>query len=188
MIMKHLMAACVFVLLFVQCAPQLRVYSDHDPDYQIGNFSTFNWGGKESIEVDRNLLYYSQLNDKRIKAAVSHELSDRGYQLSKNDPNMLLHYHIIVSDQSVITPDPYGYFYGPYWLHIHANVCTYEEGTLIIDIMDPKTNNLIWRGWATAALDEVDPENTQEMIGRAVSRIFQKFPDSVGPPQEIKKI
>lgn len=161
------------------CSPHLRVYSDQDPDYQVKNFRTFNWGELIDIEKNKNPLHYNELNDKRIKAAVLKELSGRGYIHSELNPDLIIHYHIIVDEQSVVTTEPFGYIYGPYWTRTRTNVYSYREGTLIIDLMDPKTNSLVWRGWATAALDTITPENTEEIIKRAVAKIFRKFPQSV---------
>ncbi len=42
-------------------------------------------------------------------------------------------------------------------------------------IMDPKTNNLVWRGWAVGFLDEERPDQTGKQIKRAIQNIFAKF-------------
>ena len=166
------------ILALASCSPEIRVYSDQDPDYQVRNFKTFDWGQKANIEQDRNPLHYNELNDKRIKSAIERELSSRGYTITDSDPDLIIHYHIVIDDQSVIATEPYGYFYGPYWLRTQTNIYSYSEGTLIIDLMDPKTNNLVWRGWATAAIDTITQDQTEEMINRAVAKIFKRFPAS----------
>ncbi|MFZ6014339.1 MAG: DUF4136 domain-containing protein [Bacteroidota bacterium] len=167
------------LLLVAGCSPQIRVYSDHDPEYQVKDFKTFDWGQKIDVEKNQNPLLYNELNDKRIKAAVSEQLTSRGYTRSELNPDLVIHYHIIVDDQSIVTTEPYGYFYGPYWTRMRTNVYSYREGTLIIDVMDPKTNNLLWRGWATADLTTITPDQTEEIINRAVAKIFRQFPVSV---------
>ncbi|HEU5146937.1 MAG TPA: DUF4136 domain-containing protein [Chryseosolibacter sp.] len=164
--------------LAAACSPQIQVYSDQDPEYAIGNFKTFDWGQKIDIEANRNPLHYNELNDKRIKSAVAEELSSRGYVLSEATPDLIIHYHIVIDDQSIVTTEPYGYFYGPYWMRMQTHVLPYREGTLIIDLMDPITNNLVWRGWATVDLGMITPEQTKEIISRVVAKIFRRFPAS----------
>ena len=55
----------------------------------------------------------------------------------------------------------------------------YEEGTLILDIVDPKNKQLIWRG---SAQDEVhfksSPEKDQTQLNEAVRMMLQTFPPS----------
>lgn len=175
--MKFLMFITA-ALLTAACSPEIQVYSDHDPDYAVGSFKTFDWGQKTDIEENQNPLHYNELNDKRIKSAVLKELTTRGYVRSEVSPDLIIHYHIVIDDQSVVTTEPYGYFYGPYWMRMQTHVYPYREGTLIIDLMDPKTNNLVWRGWATVGLDMITPEKTEEIVSRIVAKIFRKFPAS----------
>lgn len=172
-------------LLTVACSPEIQVYSDHDPDYDVKNFKTFDWGQKTNVEANRNPLHYNELNDKRIKSAVLEELTSRGYALSEANPDITIHYHIVIDDQSVVTTEPYGYFYGPYWIRMQTHVYPYREGTLIIDLMDSETNNLVWRGWATVGLDMITPEQTEDIISRVVAKIFRRFPASSSNPEPL---
>lgn len=182
--MKYIISI-LSILALAACSPEIRVYSDHDPDYNVRNFSTVDWGQQSGIEANRNPLHYNELNDKRIKSAILKELSSRGYSRTEEDPDLVIHYHIIIDDQSVVTTEPYGYFYGPYWMRMQTHVYSYREGTLIIDLMDPKTNNLVWRGWATAAIDMITQEQTEEMINRAVAKIFRRFPSSIKSQEPV---
>jgi len=162
------------------CGPQLQVYSDYDPSYDLKNYTTFNWGPKINIEAGNNPLYYNELNDKRIKGAALQQLTARGYRFEEGSSDLVVHYHIIIDDQTIIVTDPPGYEYGPYWLRMQTNIRQYQEGTLIIDIMDSHTNNLIWRGWATSAIDmHYSPDHTEVLIKKAVDKIFKKFPKGV---------
>jgi hypothetical protein len=176
-------------LVLTGCSPQIRTYTDLDPDYDLWNYRTFDWGQKVNIEKDRNPLHYNELNDKRIKEAVTQELAERGYVFSEDHPDLVLHYHIIVDDQSIVTTEPYGYRYGPYWMRMETNIYSYREGTLILDLMDAGTNNLIWRGWAVSAIDrEYTPEQVDKLIKKAVARIFKNFPARSGKASISKEV
>jgi hypothetical protein len=70
----------------------------------------------------------------------------------------------------------YGYNYSQYWIRNQMDVYQYREGTLIIDLMDANNNNLIWRGWGTAILDNGDIDLTEEKINHAVYKILKEFP------------
>jgi hypothetical protein len=49
----------------------------------------------------------------------------------------------------------------------------YEVGTLIIDFVDAKKKELIWRGIATGV---VNPNITAEDIDRIVAKIMENYP------------
>jgi len=60
---------------------------------------------------------------------------------------------------------------------MNSNIYSYKEGTLIIDLMDNKTKNLMWRGWAVRDIKEsYSPKEVEELIEEVVSKIFRKFP------------
>lgn len=177
------------MILFGACSPQISVYTDHDPDYNIKSLRTFEWAQKTNIEATKNPLHYNELNDKRIKTSVENQLTRRGYSYSEEKPDFIIHYHIIVDDQSIVTTEPYGYFYGPYWMRMRTNVYSYQEGTLIMDMMDPESNNLIWRGWAVAGLNGLySASQTEELINRAIEQIFRNFPNSDAEHSVISEI
>ncbi len=175
-----------FLLFLTQCSPEISVYSDYDPDYNVRQYQTFGWLDKANVETGQNPIYYNQLNDKRIKSSVNEELTARGYRLTETDPQLLIHYHIIVEDRTVIATDPYGSYYGPYWMRMQTNIYPYREGTLIIDLMDAKTSNLVWRGWAVSAIQSTyTAEQADRVIKAAVAKIFRKFQKSAIVPQRV---
>ena len=120
--MKYILLTIIAIAV-ARCTPQVQVYSDHDPDYQVADFRTFDWDQKENIEANQNPLYYNELNDKRIKAAVCNELTNRGYARSEQNPDIIIHYHIIVNDQSIVTTKPYGYVRSVLDANANRRVC-----------------------------------------------------------------
>lgn len=167
----------ILILLITGCSQQIVVHTDYDPDYDLLNYKTFDWGQKVNIEEGQNPLHYNELNDKRIKAAVLQQLTKRGYNLAPENSDLILHYHIIVKDQTAVITEPYGYTYGAYWVHTNTNLYRYKEGTLILDIMDKKSNNLIWRGWAVTPINEVySTKEIEKLTYNVVEKIFKEFP------------
>ncbi len=71
---------------------------------------------------------------------------------------------------------PYHGYFGPV-VGTTQYVNEYLKGTLIVDIADPRENELIWRGWASQALDDdPSPEKVQMYINAAVRKILDEFP------------
>ncbi|MFQ5797823.1 MAG: DUF4136 domain-containing protein [Bacteroidota bacterium] len=65
---------------------------------------------------------------------------------------------------------PYGYGY----LYAEPYVQQFKEGTLILDFIDPQSNQLVWRGWYVDAVD--DGEIGETKINKALKHILEKFP------------
>jgi hypothetical protein len=130
------------LILVNACAPSMRVYTDYDRDYNIRDYPTYGWAEEIDIEAKNNPLYYNELTDKRIKNAVNAQLMAKGYTLTTETPDLILHYHIVVEDRTEIQSDPYGY-YGPYWMRTRTYSYQYKLGSLIIDFMNASNKNLI---------------------------------------------
>lgn len=163
--------------LLLSCSSAMHVYSDQDKDADIADYKTYSWLTAQEIEgKGMNPLFYNELNDKRIKQAVDEQMKNRGF-IHKNDKQPLeMHYHIIVEDKTVLATEPLGYLYGPSWQMKRAQAYPYQEGTLIIDLMDTRNKTLVWRGWATSAIEDEVSKKPEQAIQKAVQKIFSLFP------------
>lgn len=79
--------------------------------------------------------------------------------------------------------DPWGYAcayrigFGYGWFPLYDPPGAYLEGTLVIDVLDRSTRDLIWRGSAEGAL--LDPrrsDQAQEEIDAVVRRVLERYP------------
>jgi hypothetical protein len=169
------------------CSPGFKAYTDYDRDFNIREFTFYMWAEDTEIEARNNPLYYNELNDKRIKNAVNRQLKNKGYHQTEKNPDLMIHYHIVVEDKTEFRSDPYGY-YGPYWRRSYAYSYQYKQGTLIIDLMDAGNKHLLWRGWVTGVLGEVqDSAKAEYMIEEAVASIFEKLPPAIQTEKPITK-
>jgi hypothetical protein len=51
----------------------------------------------------------------------------------------------------------------------------YKDGTLVVDLYDGKTKQLIWRGSAEDMLSD-KAENNEKNLDKGVARMFKSFP------------
>ena len=54
-------------------------------------------------------------------------------------------------------------------------VTQYTEGTVIVDVFDPKTKDLLWRGQGVTAVSDNEQQYEQD-LKKAVEAIVDKFP------------
>jgi len=83
---------------------------------------------------------------------------------------------------------PWGYActyrvgFGYLWLPVYQEPGARLEGSLVIDILDPNTRDLIWRGSAEGAVLGPRGESaSQEELDEVASRILKKFPPGSRP-------
>lgn len=145
----------------------------------------------EQTTPDKKVLKTNTIMHERIVNTVNLQLELQGFQLQQQEPDFLITYNITSEKKTDIrTYDNYG-GYGPSWgwgfgyahrgmaisTYSETRVDEYQKGTLIIDIIDPKTNRLIWRGVGSKRLPETTDVNVMDkLIHEIVSNILQKFP------------
>ncbi len=71
----------------------------------------------------------------------------------------------------------YGSYYGYPGAGYAGRVSEYLEGTLVLDITDVRTEQVIFRGWATKSLDSnPSPKQVRKYVTEAVDEILEDFP------------
>lgn len=83
-------------------------------------------------------------------------------------------------DNPFYNPNLYGnyYAYRPVVTGNNFQEVPIEEGTVIIDLTDSRTKELIWRGWSVGNFD--NPKQFEEQINTLAEYILAHFP--IKPP------
>ena len=173
---------CMFavICLVAGCGSSIQIDNDYDPDANFSSYKTYDWipqqatatGNAQQAEISNTLL------DKRIKEAVNLQLSREGVTRSSNSPDLLVAYHAGIENKVDVTD--WGYSYGSYYYGYprrDVTVYQYQKGTLIVDLIEASSQELVWRGSAQATLlDNPTPEKVAERINSAVGKMFNKYP------------
>ena len=175
------MAMKILKLLFLLCLVMLtscssvRVVTDYDTKVDFTSYKTFAFYKKG---IDKASV--SDLDKKRIMRAVEAELVAKGFSKSVN-PDILVSIftksreQVNVSDNNIGIGWGWGYnpwFYG----RTNININQYTEGTLFIDFIDKKTNELIWQGIGSGAMKMSNIEKKEERINEFVYKIISTYP------------
>ncbi len=160
----------------------LEITSDFDPSAKFGAYKTFAWEPKPQ-KITGNPRLDNPLLEKRVKAAVEKELIAKGFSLvSDAEPDFFLAYHVALDEKVSVSSmnNYYGYAPGWGWNYAYAggvDVYQYEQGALMIDIIDGATHQLVWRGSAQAEVDQYAKEEKKDkLLNSAVSGMLAKFP------------
>jgi Domain of unknown function (DUF4136) len=162
--------AVPIVLLF-GCATTAVNY-DYDNEYDFSTLKTYEWMAMpQNARVEEFLM-------KRVKSALSRELSAKGITQAPDDPDFLIALH--GSREGKVQITDWGYSYGPFGRHIggpRIDVHQYEQGTLIVDFVEAKTKQMVWRGTASRVLEpDLTPQEKEKLINEAVVEIMKNFP------------
>jgi hypothetical protein len=162
------------------CGSSISVNHDYDTMTDFSQYTTFDWASRASSQSNLDATGAPDgLLDQRIRNAVNQALPNRGLTRDEDNPDLLVVYHLGVQDKVQVTD--WGYSYGRSYYGMGArdiDVYQYQQGTLIIDLVDSQAKTLVWRGSGTKTLgsSNISPEQQQKNINEAVGKILSQFP------------
>ena len=183
----HILIFSVFALSLIGCS-SIKYSTDFDPTQDFNKYKTYRFANPAEVDPDDLLTQYP-LVKKRVRIAIEDDFKAKGFELVESEPDFV----VLLAGGSkekmqVTNTGGYGYggWYGGYRGYGGMGyggstyVSYYEEGTLIIDIVDWEEKELSFRGTATGTLSksEKTPEEAQQDIDELVENILAKFPPS----------
>jgi len=173
------------LLALVAWTAHAQVHIDFDKRINFGQYKTFKF---EPGKVIRNLGVRDTSNvfmNQYINEAVTKDLTAKGLSPSETNPDLIITYLAGAREKREIQNYmnntgffyPYYRFYGlggwwgPQWNSFWVN--NYEEGTVIIDVYDAKTDQLVWRAYAVSSINNF---NEKKFVAHEIAKSFHKFP------------
>jgi len=180
MALSRRIIATVLVAFFLACA-STRVTDDYDVNADFSSYATFAWLPQPQ-EMTGDARVDNPLIAERVRAAIDRTLTSKGYRpASETPPDFLVGYFLSLEQKiDVRTIDRY-YGAGRYrhWggIGYETHVTQYEEGTLVIDIVDAEAERLVWRGAGSRRISKSPtPQKSTQRVNEAVEAILARFP------------
>jgi len=162
------------ILLFAGKLSAAQVKTDYDRSANFGQYKTYSWvqvKTKNALDVDR------------IKSAVNSALNAKGWtQVDSGGDVSIVAMEITKNQQTLNTfYDGFGggwgfrRFGGGGVGESTTTTETYKVGTLVVDLFDTKTKELIWRGNASDTLSNNSNKNIKN-LDKEVEKMFKQFP------------
>lgn len=164
----------------IGCATMM-VSSHVQRDLDFSRYRTYDWGPADALPTGDPRLDRNPFFKDHMMGAVERHLAARGLELSSAGiPDLLIHYHANVTQRIDVNrvDRQYGYCYGD---DCRVRVMEYEAGTLVLDIVDTRTNRVVWRGWAQDSLGGVieNQDRMARMIDEAVAQMMKRLPGTL---------
>ncbi len=176
---KFILCAVAFLIALGSGCSSLKISNDYDKDADFRTYKTYDWlDNRPNIPADVvRAMNQNQLFSARLRRAAESELNAKGLVRDQVNPDILLTYHVGVEDKVDVAD--WGYRYSGHYYGYQRDIQAYQyhEGTLIIDMIDAKTMQLVWRASATKTIDDKPtPEQLDQRIPDAVAKILAAYP------------
>ncbi len=174
--LKYTFLPLLLLIAFIGCAG-LEVSHDYDPTADFSKLKTFDW-----IPLNKQ-TGAKELTAKKIMSAVNGQLNANGLTLNKETPDFLIGMQVSGKTSyggSVGLGASVGIPVGKGHVNVgggRSKAREKQEGTLVLDFIDPESKSLVWRGTATSTVNpNASPEEQRELINRAVAEMLTQFP------------
>jgi hypothetical protein len=179
------------ILLPALAAAQKVSYDIGSADFAGLRTFAFRDSPPADDDTDKTTAYDSPLIDARTEAAIAAQLEARGLRRDDQDPDVYVTAHRnFKTEYSVYAPYAglgygwgWGWGWGPYytgwgpWYGASYYVDERIIGTLVVDVQNASTGELLWRGLARKHVHEhASPEHRTKRVNKEVVKMFEKFP------------
>ena len=173
---KRTLIVLLAVAAMAGCAT-LTVSSHIERTANFSDYVTYDWGPPDNLPVGDPRLDNNPFFRDHLQGAIEKQLAMKGYERAlSGDPDLLVHYHASVSQKVDVyeTDRQYGYCYAD----CQPQVVDYEQGTLVVDIVDAKTSKVVWRGWAQDVMNGVidNQDRLDQQVDEGVTKMMLLLP------------
>jgi hypothetical protein len=171
--MKHItltILACLGAVAFAQ-----QVHFDYDRSANFTTYKTYQWMDQKTLDPGDQLL------DRDIKRAVNQQLVGKSLRQVDNGGDLQVTYQGMISQEKQF--DGFGWGGRGWGMPGSGTVTTstIEVGTLVIELFDSGTRQLVWRGVASKTLDiSKDPDKNYKKLEKAMAELLKNYPPHGG--------
>ncbi|HEY8401334.1 MAG TPA: DUF4136 domain-containing protein [Cytophagaceae bacterium] len=182
------------IVLIVSCAREVQTVKVEGFDFS--NYETFAFLPPGDTILN---TFLDEQSANQIMNRVSSEFQKRGYKLDTKNPDFLILVHTNFGLGQEIRTMPSGYayygpgfypgpFYGTYYYPDYFNypvigatpnieVVEYVRGTLVIDVIDAKSKQIVWRGYTQER--EYDYDYTYDLEQKEIDEVIEELTDDI---------
>ena len=170
-------AAALLALATTGCAT-MNVASHVERGLNFSQFRTWEWGAPDGLPKGDPRLDNNAFFNDHLQGAVEKAFAGHGYARVERGatPDLLIHYHANVNHRFQVNEADVDCSY-----NCQPRTIDYEQGTLVIDVLNAHTNKLVWRGWAQDSVEGIidNQDRMERQINEAVRKMFVLFPRSL---------
>ena len=178
-LIRSLCAAAVMVLFF-GVAGYGQTHSDFNQKFRFAQLNTWSFA---NVNVNANDVFgRNAIWDGYIRNAISAEMQEQGFAFAPGNADFLVRYHLGTRQRQridVFRDNWPGYMYSrpgwiywrsPFWGSTRVFRTPYDESTLVMDVIDPRTRELVWRGYDRRTIDRKSEKTFRKSVEKLIGR------------------
>jgi hypothetical protein len=172
-------------LVALACAT-VHVSADYDPGTDFAAYRSYAWL-PHSPEATGHPRLDSPMVQDRVRRGIDRSLGEKGYGIGGDEADFFVTYHLAVDRRlDVRTMDRTLYGRYGYRMSIpETTVDEYDEGSLVIDVVDARSRRVVWRGIGRGRLRGAsgtqDPVQLEQRAYEVVHEVLAEFPPGKQP-------
>jgi hypothetical protein len=186
---KPVALAVIAVAAAAACSP-VNVRTTEAPDAHLANLHTFvvatpTAKKADAVTAGNDPMLSNSIANQALRQDLLSDFEAKGYSADSASPSFAIAYYASAQKKLDVTDWDYGYSYWGFHRRWGGagypvqTVSAYTEGTVIVDVIDPATKELLWRGQGKAEVSQ-DPATYTAELAKTVSAIVAKFPVAGG--------
>jgi len=165
----HLLAVAIFA------ADPVEIRAKEGVDFS--KYETYAWTSHEYLDQDSPLREGAAL-DRQIRGAADKLIEGRGFKRVEREesPDLMINYVGMGNDYFQAEGITKEIAPGVKWIgdpHSHS-MRSYREGTLVFEVIDTGSEEMIWSGWVTELAPTI--EKLRAKAEKATRKVFKHFP------------
>jgi hypothetical protein len=170
-VVLQFLAATALASLATRVTWAQKITVEFDQTADFSKYKTF--AIRKGTLNSRNAALNSDLVRKQIDADIEKALTKKGLTQVSDNADLNVVYRLGAARRTQLEAYPAG------WRGWGTRVVRvpYAEGTLVIDLRDPATRSLVWRGIAQES--KSDPNKIQGKLDDMVKKSFDKYPPKI---------
>ena len=157
--------------------------SDYQKDFDFSRLHTFSF---KTERDSRDRLATNTIEAQRILKALTVQLEENGFTQASDSPDFIVAFYSRVKEKTEINSTGFGY--GPGWGWGYGipyrnrwrwgrgpdiSTYTYTQGCVMADIIDSKTQELVWRGVVKDTVNGIG--QSEKQVNSAAKDLIQRF-------------
>jgi hypothetical protein len=163
--------ACALVVVTCILATGQDVRHNAMPGVDFSKYHTYKW-----VNIEGG-THPNQIVDAEIKQSVDSQLTSKGLTKSDSDKaDLYVGYQVAVDQEKQW--NAYGMGGGVRFGGMGtASSSTINVGTLVLDMYDPTSKQLVWTGQATKTIEpSSNQEKNQKNLNKAMQKLLKEYP------------
>jgi hypothetical protein len=157
--------------------------SDYQKDFDFSRLHTFSFKTERDA---RDRLATNTIEAQRIQKALTVQLEENGFTQASDNPDFIVAFYSRVKEKTEVNSTGFGY--GPSWgwgygiphrsrwrfgLGPDIWTYTYTQGCVMADIIDNKTQELVWRGVVKDTVNGIG--QSEKQVNSAAKDLIQRL-------------